>query len=471
MTDAEVVQLISQATDFPKLSEAAAEIANLTSDLSAPVKDVASRIKSVPDLEKKMLKVVNSGFYELTDRITGIEDAIQLLGYKKMCNLAVGIDLMSNFPTKFGEPFDHAKFWEKSICYGVASAEIAQRLPNELAADVFTIGLIQDLGILFLVQFRPLEYGAAMGSAKAEGIHLVNAEQETIGVDHAKIGALLCRKWKLPKLLGDAVLSHHFYENKKTPSAGIKSILQVINLSSLLVSVMYDDDGEDKKPDLIARAKEFVGFGPKVIEELLSSILEPAALVGEAFSLKVDPHGEVPEKKKKPDEPIECPKCSHSNPPKTKFCGNCGSSLIAEEAPPPSESNKILVAEDSIASRRALCFVVKKLGYVPVEATNGYEAVDMAEKDPPGMVLMDIMMPAMNGIEALKKIRDDKAIAHIPIVMLTSLTDNESVIEAIQEGANDYIVKPYTIETISERVDKFMPKQKKKKRSRRSKRT
>ena len=89
----------------------------------------------------------------------------------------------------------------------------------------------------------------------------------------------------------------------------------------------------------------------------------------------------------------------------------------------------------------------------------------MAKKDPPGMVLMDIMMPAMNGIEALKKIRDDKAIAHIPIVMLTSLTDNESVIEAIQEGANDYIVKPYTIETISERVDKFMPKQKKKKRA------
>ena len=59
MTDAEVVQLISQATDFPKLSDAAAEIATLTSDLSAPVKDVAERIKSVPDLEEKMLKVVN----------------------------------------------------------------------------------------------------------------------------------------------------------------------------------------------------------------------------------------------------------------------------------------------------------------------------------------------------------------------------------------------------------------------------
>ena len=80
MTDEEVVGLINQAKDFPKLSDAAAEIASLTSDLSAPVKDVADRIRSVPDLEKKMLKVVNSGFYELIDQVTKIEDAIQLLG-------------------------------------------------------------------------------------------------------------------------------------------------------------------------------------------------------------------------------------------------------------------------------------------------------------------------------------------------------------------------------------------------------
>ena len=111
--------------------------------------------------------------------------------------------------------------------------------------------------------------------------------------------------------------------------------------------------------------------------------------------------------------------------------------------------------------------MIKKLGYIPVEATNGYEAVDQAKRDPPGMIMMDIMMPAMSGIEALKKIWADEVQANVPIVMLTSLTDNETVIEAIQNGANDYIVKPYTADIISERIDKFMPKQKKKK-SRRS---
>lgn len=467
MTDAEVVQLISQAKDFPKLSDAAAEIASLTSDLSAPVKDVADRIKSVPELEQKMLKVVNSGFYELADKISKIEDAIQLLGYKKMCNLAVGIDLLTHFPTEPGGSFDHAKFWQRSICYGVACAEIARRLSTDLPADVFTIGLIQDVGVLFLVKYRPLEYGAALGASKADKVHMVIAEQDTIGVDHAKIGALLCRKWKLPKLLGDAVLSHHFHENKKTPSGGIKTILQVLNYSSLIVSAMYDEE-EDTKPELISRAKEFFGFSPDVVDELIESVIEPAKKVGEAFAINVEPRPVPVKAEPKAEEPVECRKCNHNNPPKTKFCGNCGASL-AEQKAPPIESNKILVAEDSIASRRALCFVVKKLGYIPVEATNGYEAVDQAKRDPPGMIMMDIMMPAMSGIEALKKIREDEVLANVPIVMLTSLTDNETVIEAIQGGANDYIVKPYTAEIISDRVEKFMPKpQKKGRRGRRS---
>ncbi|MBK37287.1 MAG: response regulator [Gemmatimonadetes bacterium] len=142
---------------------------------------------------------------------------------------------------------------------------------------------------------------------------------------------------------------------------------------------------------------------------------------------------------------------------------------MKEKAAAPIDSNRILVAEDSIASRRALCFVIKKLGYVPVEATNGYEAYDLARKEPPGMIMLDIMMPAMNGIEALKKIRENPMLTNIPGVMLTSLTDNETLIEAVQEGANDYIVKPYTADTITERVEKFTPKPKKRERRRRRK--
>ena len=125
-------------------------------------------------------------------------------------------------------------------------------------------------------------------------------------------------------------------------------------------------------------------------------------------------------------------------------------------------ARKILVAEDSIASRRALCFVIKKFGCIPVEAVNGHEAIEMAKKDPPGMIMLDVVMPRMNGLEALKRIREDDVLSDIPVVMLTSLTDSETVVEAVQAGANDYVIKPYTADIIADRIKKYMPESKKK---------
>ena len=150
---------------------------------------------------------------------------------------------------------------------------------------------------------------------------MVLAEQDSIRVDHAKIGALLCRKWKLPKLLGDAVLSHHFYEADKTPAGGIKTILQVINLSSLFVSVLLEDEGTDLREQLDQRAREFFGFGDDTINELLGMILEPARHVGEAFSIEIAPGAKVeaaPKAEEVSAEPIACPKCDAKNPPAGK---------------------------------------------------------------------------------------------------------------------------------------------------------
>ena len=83
------------------------------------------------------------------------------------------------------------------------------------------------------------------------------------------------------------------------------------------------------------------------------------------------------------------------------------------------------------------------------------------------MVMLDVMMPRMNGLEALKKIRAGRETANVPVVMQTSLTDSETVVEAVQAGANDYIVKPYSADIISQRLKKYMPELEKKKRRRR----
>ena len=90
-------------------------------------------------------------------------------------------------------------------------------------------------------------------------------------------------------------------------------------------------------------------------------------------------------------------------------------------------------------------------------ADDGSMALTLLEKHPDmELVLMDIMMPVMDGIEALKAIRGDIGLRATPIVMLTSVTDIRMVTEAIESGANDYIAKPFSVTLLIERVERYI---------------
>jgi len=460
----DIVQQIGQTEGFPELPSLAMEIARMTTDLSAPVQEIADKIQLDVQLLRKMLRVVSEPFYGLSGGLGKIADAISLIGYQKVCNLAVAVSILDLFPTKAEGGFDYGGFWERSLCSAVAAGEIGNRITKDLQSDAFSLGLLQDIGVLFLVRSRPLEYGGAIGVSSSQNLHIAKAERDVLDVDHAVVGAAMCKHWRLPGFIGEAIQHHHFAEFEESVPADSKTITQVVNLSSLVTAFLYADGRheEEARRILDERGKEFFGFGPKMIDAIIEKVPSQAKDIGKAFSIDVGADAKEATAAQEESFHEECPHCKAKDQT-GKFCSECGGALLVEKKKPKVESHKVLIAEDSIASRRALIFVIKKLGYIPIEATNGVEAVEMAKKDLPGMILLDVMMPRMTGLEALKRIREDEATAEIPIVMLTSMTDSETVVEAVQGGANDYVVKPYTADLIAQRLKKYMPAPKKKK--------
>jgi len=272
MTDEDLEQMVSGAADFPELPEVAIQIARLTSDLSAPVKDIASRIESDPILLKRMLTIVNSPFYGVSGPIAKVTDAVSLLGYKKVCNLAVGISVQALFPPEKAHGFDYAKFWQSSIFAGVAAGIIASRIPGDQPADVFSAGLLQNVGVLFLIRNRPLDYGTAMGMSRGQNVPIAVAERESWGGDHAQVGAQLCKKWQLPRLMVEVIRHHHFADLKEDVPDGTRGIIQIVNLSGVVADVLEDPENGDARALLDERGKEFFGFGPKTIDQILDKI-------------------------------------------------------------------------------------------------------------------------------------------------------------------------------------------------------
>ncbi len=103
---------------------------------------------------------------------------------------------------------------------------------------------------------------------------------------------------------------------------------------------------------------------------------------------------------------------------------------------------RILVVDDEDRNRRLLAAILEAEGYVVLEAANGERALELARQSPPDLVLLDIMMPDMDGYEVARALKADAATTAIPVVMVTALDDRESRLRGLEAGAEEFVTKP-----------------------------
>lgn len=114
---------------------------------------------------------------------------------------------------------------------------------------------------------------------------------------------------------------------------------------------------------------------------------------------------------------------------------------------------KILVVDDEEDILHFLEMVLSEKGYEVVTAAGGHQALTRAQIEHPDLVLLDVMMPQMDGWEVLKLLRADEGTAHIPVAMLSARTEAKDRVHGLQEGAIDYICKPFSLQELLEKID------------------
>ena len=117
------------------------------------------------------------------------------------------------------------------------------------------------------------------------------------------------------------------------------------------------------------------------------------------------------------------------------------------------DKKKILVVDDEDDILHFLELVLREKGYDVVTAGGGHEALTQAQIERPDLVLLDIMMPQMDGWEVLKLLRVDEETAHIPVAMLSARTEAKDRVQGLQEGAVDYICKPFSLKELLSKIE------------------
>jgi DNA-binding response OmpR family regulator len=118
--------------------------------------------------------------------------------------------------------------------------------------------------------------------------------------------------------------------------------------------------------------------------------------------------------------------------------------------------NKILVVDDILKNIQLLGSVLGKEGYAVSYATNGAKALEMAASEPFDLILLDVMMPEMDGFEVCGRLKQNPDTADIPILFLTAKSEQSDIVRGLQEGALDYLTKPFNTAELLARVKTHM---------------
>lgn len=116
----------------------------------------------------------------------------------------------------------------------------------------------------------------------------------------------------------------------------------------------------------------------------------------------------------------------------------------------------ILLAEDNEVNISTICNYLEAKGYRIVLAKNGEEAINLAKSHIPDLILMDIQMPRIDGLEAMRQIRCDRKLANIPIIALTALAMKGDREKCLESGANDYLSKPLKLKQLASKIELFL---------------
>jgi len=249
-----IKKAIEKVKELPTLPAVANKVNMLLSDPKSSSADLAEIIEFDQSITAKILKLINSAFYSLPERVSNIQQAIALLGYKNISNIVLTLSVFDTMNNSKKSSSRRRGFWIHSIATAIISERIAKEAMYRAADDIFTAGLLHDLGKVFMDVYLHEEFEKVIETAHQSDTSFFEAERLLFDVDHAMMGEWITRMWKLP-IHVVAVIKHHHQEYAQRSGYAVSSdtTIDVVRLSDILVrraGCGENGDGKQYVPQL-----------------------------------------------------------------------------------------------------------------------------------------------------------------------------------------------------------------------------
>jgi HD-like signal output (HDOD) protein/GGDEF domain-containing protein len=280
-----VQQFVERAGQLYSLPAVAAEVFRLTSEPRVDGRALKECLERDPALTARLLRVVNSSLFGLNRPVTDLGQALSLIGIRPLKMLVLGFSLPRELFAGL-EARVLAHYWRRTLVKALAARELAERFWRIPGDEAFTAGLVQDIGILALVQQLGAPYQQFLAHAREHGGNLLDHELETLGFDHLVLSSRLLRHWGFPEPFC-ALIGLPPTENRVSAAPAEHRVLaQVLHLAELLAQLIEQPYGSALQ-QLLTSGQRHCGLTYETLQPLVQDLHAKVAELASVLALEL----------------------------------------------------------------------------------------------------------------------------------------------------------------------------------------
>lgn len=214
----------------------------------------------------RLLKFVNSAMFNFPKRIDTVSQAIAIIGTQQLRALILASSVIAMFKDIPPELIDMELFWRHSVACGTTARVMALLRRDSNIEYYFLAGLLHDIGRLILFKEKSQEMARALAQAREQQKLLVEVENEIFGLEHARVGGLLLKEWKLAPMFVEVARYHH----RPTVARDFPDVVALVHVADVIANGLeYGTSGEILVPPLNEKAWQLVSLSPDLIESVV----------------------------------------------------------------------------------------------------------------------------------------------------------------------------------------------------------
>ncbi len=419
--------------DLPSPKGSALAIIRLTQKDSTTVGELAQVVRTDPAFVGRLIKAANGALPVGRRPVVSINDALTILGVPAVRTLALGFSLLSGYRSGNCRNFNYSRYWSHSLVCAVAMQALSLRVRMSTPDEAFCVGLLARVGELALATTFPDHYSRVLAQQTLDpSARLVDLERDAFAMTHVELTTAMLTDWGFPRIFAEPVYFHEDPDHSGFAEGSRQDIIaHALELAEHVGDICLAAESERRAmmPQLFMLGGR-LSIEADSLTALCDRIAAEWADWGALLSVEACAVPPFEELSRPPDAPA----------------------LEGASADDPGSRMRVLVVEDDASMRAMLRALLTQAGHEVFEATNGQQGFDLALDLRPHLMLVDWLMPEMNGIELTAALRQTKLGRSIYILLLTGLGDDGRLVEAFEAGVDDFMSKPLQPKVLSARL-------------------